>query len=404
MTNTSHAQASALPTRVTGVDEARRMHGDFVDRLLPALVRGDPLADAFAEDMAEIGHKRARVIVDTALRDGICATPNAPASLVALFEALDHVPVWVNWPAIARAEAVFFRSGALGGVVLGAKSLITGYCSPGGNKPLVLTGQLNRPERLGQRLAETGRFVTSVCHASSEHGGMRRFGAGFAATVHVRLMHAAVRRLLRISPKYDASKWGEAINQHDMAGTTLLFSLAFIEGLRTFGMHIHEREAHDYMQLWRYNGYVMGVEPQLLCATVAEGHRMADVIACTQGPPDDDARTLVRALIESPRHAATRGLLSMRDAQRRVALGYGFTRSLLGQPMADALALPRTWARHVVPSFARVFAPIDRIGRTRTQYNARLVAAGRRYWARSIAQQQSAAALAFAAPEKLARP
>ena len=40
------------------------------------------------------------------------------------------------------------------------------------------------------------------------------------------------------SGRWDAERWGAPINQHDMAGTQLLFSLAVLEGLRTLGFRI----------------------------------------------------------------------------------------------------------------------------------------------------------------------
>ncbi len=182
----------ALPSRAVNLAQARARHGDLVDRFLPSLLRSDPLADAVATDFAELGRTRARTLLDQALSGGIDAATGAPASLRALFEQLDHVPVWVDWRAIDRAADVLFRTGLFGGTVLGAKSLVTGYCSPGGNKPLVLTGQLEKRERIGYRLAETSRFVVDVC----DRGGMRRFGPGFASTVRVRIMHATVRHLI----------------------------------------------------------------------------------------------------------------------------------------------------------------------------------------------------------------
>ncbi|MGH1343633.1 MAG: oxygenase MpaB family protein [Nannocystales bacterium] len=372
---------AALPTRAVNLQQARAQHGDLVDRFLPALMRSDPLADDVAHDFATLGRTQSRQLLDVVLRDGIGAAPDAPSSLRALFSQLDHVPVWVDWPAIGRGSDVLFRTGLFGGTVLGAKSLVTGYCSPGGNKPLVFSGQLEHRKRIGYRLAETCRFVADVC----ERGGMRRFGPGFATTVRVRIMHATVRRLIAESGKYDEQAWGVAINQHDMVGTTMLFSLAFLEGVRAFGFRFTAQEVDDFLHLWRYNGWLIGVEPELLPTNEAAAARISDLIAMTQGQPDDDARMLVRSFIESPSYAAAEDNPKAQAlARRHVALGFGFTRSLLGDEMADALELPRTATRLVLPGIRKVLSRVDRVGRHLPGYDRQLARAGRRYWQQTI--------------------
>ncbi len=373
--------APPLPSRVHDLATARARFGDFADRFVPALTRVDPLADAVAADFAALGSQSSRAMLDSAIEHGIESVPHAPASLRALFGALDRVPVWVDWAAIDRAGDVLFRSGFAGGTVLGAKSLVTGYCSAAGNKPLIFSGQLRRRDRIGYRLAETSRFVVDVC----QRGGLRRFGPGFASTVRVRVMHATVRRLLAESGEFDVQRWGEPINQHDMVGTTLLFSLAFLDGVRAFGFRVTPREVDDFLHLWRYNGYLIGVEPELLPTDERRARRMAECIELTQGDPDDDARALVQALVESPLASVADGDAKARAAaKRQVAIGYGLTRSLLGDTMADKLQLPRTSARFVLPAIRRVVARVERVGRRSPAYDARCVAAGQQYWHRAI--------------------
>jgi len=344
-------------------------------------MRSDPLADDVAHDFATLGRTRSRELLDVVLRDGIGAAPNAPASVRALFAQLDHVPVWVDWRAIGRGSDVLFRTGLFGGTVLGAKSLVTGYCSPGGNKPLVFSGQLEHRKRIGYRLAETCRFVADVC----ERGGMRRFGPGFATTVRVRIMHATVRRLIAESGAYNEQAWGVAINQHDMVGTTMLFSLAFLDGVRAFGFSFTPQEVDDFLHLWRYNGWLIGVEPELLPTSEAAAARISDLIAITQGQPDDDARMLVRSFIESPSYAvAENDPRAQATARRHVALGFGFARALLGEDMANALDLPRTPARFALPGIHRILSRVERVGRRLPGYDKKLAQAGRGYWQQTI--------------------
>ena len=112
-------------------------------------------------------------------------------------EETARVPAWVDWPTIDHAGDVLHRAGVLGGLVLGAMSLPFGYASPGGNKPLVLSGRLT--EQAPRRLSETSRFVQAVCRPR----GVRPGADGFKITLKVRLMHAHVRAMLLRSGRWD---------------------------------------------------------------------------------------------------------------------------------------------------------------------------------------------------------
>ena len=162
------------PARFLASTQARRAHGEALDRLGASLLRSDPLADAAVASFAELAPGVGFGLLERALATGIRSVPAAPAALRALFEQLDEVPAWVDWRADDRGGAVLLRSGLSGGIVLAFRSLILGYASPGGNKPLVLSGRLQ--DRAARRLGETSRFV----HAVSRASGLRRFADGFA--------------------------------------------------------------------------------------------------------------------------------------------------------------------------------------------------------------------------------
>ncbi|MEZ4442008.1 MAG: oxygenase MpaB family protein [Polyangiaceae bacterium] len=383
-----------LPERVVNMEAAREQFGLRADWLMSYFTRLDPLADAVIEDFES--RRGGWKLLDRALRDGIAAVPEAPEALQALFAQLDEVPRWVDWDRIERAGRFFFRTGPAGGIVLGAKSLCYGYCSPGGNKPLIFTGKL-LPQHVARRLAETGRFVVATCSP----GGLRRDGEGFAATVRVRLMHAKVRRLLLRDPRWDSGRWGEPINQHDMLGTSLLFSQSFLEGIRQFGFTVTRAEADDYLHLWRYSGYLIGVAPELLPVTEPDADTFADLILMTQGAPDADSRRLIDALVHFPIDLA-KTEAERRAARYRMAAGYGFCRYLLGDDLADQLDLPRDGWRHLVPAcagligrlepFRRLVPPVERLYRR----------SGESYWDQTVTVGLEGIPAQFAPPMGLA--
>jgi hypothetical protein len=336
-------------------------------------MRTDPLADAVAEAFEEIGPKDGFAQIEDALDRGVARVPKAHPAVVALFREVERVPPWVDFGTLDRAGELLLRSGVFGGLVLGLQALPNGYASPGGNKPLALSGRL--VEQATRRLSETSRFVHAVCLP----GGMRRGAAGFAASVKVRVMHAQVRRLLRKSGKWDARAWGEPINQHDMVATTMLFSLVVLDGLRHLGFRVRPVEAHRYVQLWRYVGWVLGTDPELLFATEAEGLKLADLIRKTQALPDDDSRALTKALFES----AVRGARDARErkrAERFAPVAYALSRYLLGKELADALEVPRTRLVRAMPALRLVIRLCDGARARVHLLDAAAVVLGSRYW------------------------
>jgi hypothetical protein len=383
-----------FPSRYTNLAEARRRFGARVDRLGPWLDRVDPLADDVVADLERLGGRGWRML-ERALSHGISAVDGPPESFRALFAELDDVPAWVDDATLDRGGALLMRAGVLGGITLGAKSLVHGYASPGGNKPLVFSGRL--VDHAARRLNETSRFVQAVCRP----GGMRRFGDGFAITVKVRLMHAQVRRMVLRSGRWDATQWGAPVNQHDMAGTTLLFSLSVLEGLRTFGLKISRDESESYMQLWRYVGRVIGVHPDVQPTCELDAMQLAELVACTMGEPDDDSRALVRALFEHPREVA-RTDTQKALAEKQVAFGYGVCRGLVGDELADKLGVPKTPWRVAVPMIRKLIATAETV-RVRSSWADRTAfTSGMRYWDKVVEIGLAGATAEFKLPERLA--
>jgi hypothetical protein len=383
-----------LPSRYTHLDAARARFGDRVDRLGPYFFRVDPLADAVVEAFEALPPRHGWGMLEQALTQGIASVPEAPAAIHALFAELDDVPVWVDWATLDRGGELLFRTGILGGIVLGAKSLVLGYVSPAGNKPLVLSGRLK--QQASRRLNETSRFVQAVCRPN----GLRRHGDGFAITVKVRLMHAQVRRMILRSGSWDSASLGAPINQHDMAGTQLLFSISVLEGLRSFGFRITSEESESYMHLWRYVSRIIGVEPDISVNSELEARALADLIAATQAAPDDDSRALVRALLDSPQTVA-KNEVDRRRAKRGTHIGEGLVRGLVGDEMADSLGVPKTRWRHIM-EVARAATRAAEVAReTMPGARAALIESGHRYWDRVVEIGLAGATAEFRPPERL---
>jgi hypothetical protein len=244
---------------------------------------------------------------------------------------------------------------------------------------------------------ETARFV----QATITPGAMRPFREGWRITLKVRLMHAQVRRMILQSGRWDSAAWGLPINQHDTLGTSLLFSIQVLEGLRHLGMRIPPEAASAYMQLWKWSGWLIGLDPELLVSTEAEGARISDVLTATMAGPDDDSRNLTRALLDAPVQVA-KSRREKQNAKRLRVFSTAMCRELIGDARADALHLPRTTWRYTVPFLRRLVSSVELVRETVPFGDVPVVWAGTRYWDRVVEIGLAGATAEFGLPGALA--
>ena len=330
------APTPAPPSHARRTDEAIARHGRLGRAWVAGLWQGDPLADAFVADMAELGRPTGMRMLSTALADGVEAVADAPDSLRALFAQLDEVPAWVDHDQLDRAGDHVVRNIASYGVVLAAASLMIGYTNPAAAKPLVLTGRL--VQHAGVRNLEVGDWFREV----TTPGGMRRHGAGFERTVRVRLIHAMVRHHLDRHPEWDPEVLGRPISQPYMAHTLSEFGSIAIRGVEVLGAHHTDADRADLDALWRYVGWVSGVDPALLPSSAAEQEAIEDLYQLTRPPVDDDSRALVQGLVDDYLVPEVANLLpGVVPARHALSAAYvrGIIRAVIGHGLADELGI-----------------------------------------------------------------
>lgn len=386
---------TSFPSRYTNLAAARATHGDRVDRLGRFFDVGDPLADRVVASFDDLPKGEGFRLFELGLREGSRALREAPLPLRELVEEAEYVPAWLDWETCDKGAEMMMSAGPLGGAVLGARSLVMGYASPGGNKPLVFSGRLK--EQAARRLNETAKFVQAACRP----GGMRPHAEGWRITLKVRLIHAQVRKMILATGRWKNEAWGLPANQHDMAGTTLLFSVSIIDGLRKLGMPINGVEAERYMHLWRWIGRVIGVHPDVLPTSEPEAMRLAELIEATMGEPDQDSIDLTRALFESSRDGMTTPK-QLRDAERKIVFGQLVCRELIGDELADKLEVPRTNLRYALPMMKRFVGGMTRVTRAVPFGERSAVLVGSRYWDRVVEIGLQGATYEFPLPRNLA--
>lgn len=326
-------------------EEERRLHA-------AALLRGDGPADRLARAI-KVERQVSMTQFRTALERGIDAVPDAPAPLRDFFAHVEPRPAWVDDALLRKGAEVCLETGLTSLDVLGDSSLMGGYRSSATTEVLVGTGRL-LDGQVNRRVAETSEWW----HACVSPGGMERFGRGWQLSVHVRLMHAMVNRRFLDSGSWDLEDWGLPVNQFDQAGTLALFSTSYLVSLRGLGVPITRAEGQAVMHLWRYIGWLMGVEEHWLAESEAEGRRNFYHAMLLSPGPDENSRRLASALARS--HLQT-GFRRFRRLRQRfeyhkhlslVALFHGRSgMAELGLPASTpwyaAVAVPQNLLKHL---------------------------------------------------------
>ncbi len=287
---------------------------------------GDPLADDVVAMIQRLPTGAGRAMFETAVEQGIDAVADAPDELVAFFAGVDDRPYWLDYDKLALAARVSMRTGVVGiGLALPGLALTGGYLASKADKPLVGTGDLQR--MAPRRLNETATWYIDV----TSPGGLARFSRGFTGTLRVRLMHALVRSAMNRREDWDYAVWDAPVNQVQLAGTLMLFSLANLAGCQAMGMRFSDRERDAVFHFWRYVGMLMGVHPELVPTCEQDTWRLFWLEAETEFQPDEDSLRLAQAL------HADRNEGWVTELARAYLSSY--SRLILGKSNADRLGL-----------------------------------------------------------------
>jgi len=211
---------------------------------------------------------------------------------------------------------------------------VGGFSAPLITKVLRATGYLTSgPKRVMRRLADTGHMICECLVADSlMPPSAQSAGEGWKAVVRVRMLHGMVRRRLKGKPYWKPEVWGTPINQEDMMATLLAFSYNVLVGTEMIlGRPLDVKDQEAYMHLWRYIGWVMGVEDAYNpCVNVQQGKAALESIVMHLLEPDQDSIAVAHHLLRAPARGAS-GLRFRHELCRR----------FLGKGLSDALQLPR---------------------------------------------------------------
>lgn len=256
-------------------------------------------------------------------------------TLQKFWKQVTTVPDWVDWEQIERGQDVFYRYGGANLTGLAYQSLLGGMGAARVVETLARTGGFSTKVARG-RLFETTQHILQ-CTKSLE--SIQPGGDGFASTIRVRLLHAAVRqRIMKLASTkpgyYDVEAWGVPINDLDSMATISTFSATLIWlSLPRQGIYMREQEAVDYIALWRYIGHVIGCPTEPYFSTPSRAKAVMETLFYYEVQPTETSKIMANNIIKS--------LESQPPGYASADFLVASARWLNGNELCDRLGLPR---------------------------------------------------------------
>ena len=268
---------------------AEKWTNTFLDEMREA---GDPPADSVVTGLFESGTYSAWDLMKTLVGNDYPAPDQLPPQLKDYLESTSRIPP-VDQTTVAGGQRLFERCGPEILLVLACYSLPSSYAARKGVQVLYRTGYLNN--RANHRLFETTQMVMDVMVPD----GLNSSGRGVRSAQKIRLMHAAVRRLILTDAETPWDKdFGVPINQEDLAGTFLVFTRLIIDGLHRLGIVTSPEEDQGFLETWKVIGRLMGIQESMIPATMAEAKTLCDLIQTRQVQTCPEGKAMNDALLQ----------------------------------------------------------------------------------------------------------
>jgi hypothetical protein len=134
----------------------------------------------------------------------------------------------------------------------------------------------------GRRIKETGSFIAALLVP----GGLEPGALGFETAVRVRLLHGSIRSWIKKSPGFSEKYVGEPLDQTMLAMTLALFDYLNLRSLSRLGLPLSGTDLAAHHHLWRYVGYLIGIDDVLLTESVEEERELWSALVAHQAFPE----------------------------------------------------------------------------------------------------------------------
>ncbi|MFV0280905.1 MAG: oxygenase MpaB family protein [Rhodoblastus sp.] len=249
---------------------------------------GDPVADRAAVALHERNYDRT---VDklAAIR---ALAANGESVAREFLCTVAEPPGWLDRKAIEAGQNVM-----LGFVSLSRLSLMHSLFAGGVFARAALVTQATG--RLGAnpatRIRETAAFIAAIL----QPGGLDAGALGYETTLRVRLLHASIRAWLKRLPDFSRDYVGEPIDQTMLAMTICLFSYLNLRSFARLGVWLSEGEREALHHLWRYVGWLLGVEDALLAHSLGQERELWSALVAHQAFGEDWGAHLLEESVRS---------------------------------------------------------------------------------------------------------
>ena len=177
-------------------------------------------------------------------------------------------------------------------LILGSCALPLAYAA--GNGVQVVSRARKLKEDPIRRLCDTAQMVINVMQPNE----LRKDGIGWYSVRKTRLIHALIRFHTLNNPGAPwPAEFGLPVNQEDLTGTLLAFSIAVLQGLRKIGCAISAEQGDAYIHAWVQIGRMLGLDSALLPANEAEAMALALRIGQRQIRATDEGKELSDQLL-----------------------------------------------------------------------------------------------------------
>ncbi|MFT5617555.1 MAG: hypothetical protein ACI85I_000778 [Arenicella sp.] len=304
---------------------------------------GDDLADKLIAQIYadKENSSKIRQLMSVSMRNDEPIPADLPDYVHEYFRESAKLPNWANLKQMERGAKFFEANAQEVMALLGYYSLPYCYAAANGAKVLWMSERIQKDTL--KRLTETGQFVFDV----SEVSAFNSEGFAIRSIQKVRLIHAAIRYHVQKTGSWDSEVNGLPVNQEDMAGTNLAFSLITLRGMRKIGKRISAIDSEAFLHLWNVISYMLGVDEQLVPKSGNEAYLLEKAIAERNIRPSEEGKLLTQSLLNG----------FSADPPVPFPKGYheSFMRFLMGNEVADILEIPDSnWTSKLV-TFQKYF-------------------------------------------------
>jgi hypothetical protein len=246
---------------------------------------------------------------------------NQPQILQDFLTKNSSFPAFFDKKKLIRATDFYRENQQNIGLILGLYSLPYCYLGADGAKVLYMSERIRNDTY--KRLLETGNFLKAVM--SYDNWSEQRI---FAICLKVRLLHAAIRCFTLNSNRWNMA-WGYPINQEDMLGTNMAFSLVVLRGMEKLGYTVDKTYEDAYLNVWNVIGFLLGINPEIMPSNYLEAVKIDKLIATRQFRQSTESQELTVSLLNVIRGFAPNNFTAdLLQQQSRMLLGEKYAKML----------------------------------------------------------------------------